>query len=124
MPPMPPMGGASMPAMGGGSAWPDSGGRMSFKEDVLPMLKNRCQECHVTGGDGERQSGLNLDGYDGLMRGTKFGPVVVPGNAMVSNLVVLVEGRAGIRMPHNRRPLSKCEVQMLRDWINQGALNN
>ncbi|MBF0215284.1 MAG: hypothetical protein HQM00_17285, partial [Magnetococcales bacterium] len=78
-------------------------GRVSFSEDVYPILQNRCQECHKAGAPGVAFSGLNLETYDGLMQGTRFGPVVVPGNAMVSNLNVLVEGRAGIRMPHNRK---------------------
>lgn len=99
-------------------------GRMSYKEDVHPILQYRCLECHQTGGPGVAYSGLNMETYEGLMKGTQFGPVVVPGNSMVSNLNVLVEGRAGIRMPHNRKRLTPCEIQILRDWVNQGAKNN
>lgn len=98
--------------------------RTSFKEDVQPILQYRCLECHKTGAPGVAYSGLNLETYDGLMKGTRFGPVVVPGNAMVSNLNVLVEGRAGIRMPHNRKRLTSCELDILRTWVNQGAKNN
>lgn len=96
----------------------------SFKSDVQPILQYRCLECHRADGPGVAYSGLNLEDYEGLMKGTKFGPIVVPGNAMVSNLNVLVEGRAGIRMPHNRKRLTPCELQVLRDWVNQGAQNN
>lgn len=97
---------------------------ISFKGDVQPILQYRCLECHRADGPGVAYSGLNLEDYDGLMKGTRFGPVVVPGNAMVSNINVLVEGRAGIRMPHNRKRLTPCEIQVLRDWVNQGAKNN
>ncbi|MBF0583559.1 MAG: hypothetical protein HQL80_04900 [Magnetococcales bacterium] len=96
----------------------------SFKSDVQPILQYRCLECHRADGPGVAYSGLNLEDYEGLMKGTRFGPVVVPGNAMVSNLNVLVEGRAGIRMPHNRKRLTPCEIQVLRNWVNQGAKNN
>ncbi|MEO5348611.1 MAG: hypothetical protein H7836_03060 [Magnetococcus sp. YQC-3] len=96
----------------------------SFKGDVQPILQYRCLECHRADGPGVAYSGLNLESYEGLMKGTRFGPVVVPGNAMVSNLNVLVEGRAGIRMPHNRKRLTPCEIQVLRNWVNQGAKNN
>jgi hypothetical protein len=60
------------------------------------------------------------------MKGTKHGPIVTPGNALTSNLVVLVDGRAdpSIRMPHNQRPLLRAQVGILRDWIQQGAKNN
>lgn len=98
--------------------------QVSFKEDVTPIIQIRCLECHKPGGDGVTQSGLDMSTYEGIMQGTKHGPIVVPGNSLVSNLNVLVEGRAGIRMPHNRRPLSECEVKLFRDWVNQGAKNN
>ncbi len=99
-------------------------GQISFKEDVRPILQIRCLECHSGNGQGVVESGLNLESYESLMRGTRFGPIVIPGNAMVSNLNVLVEGRAGIRMPHNRKRLTSCETTILHDWVNQGARNN
>ncbi|MEO5339493.1 MAG: hypothetical protein H7837_03095 [Magnetococcus sp. MYC-9] len=97
---------------------------LSFKGDVQPILQVRCLECHRGDGPGVAYSGLNMENYENLMKGTRFGPVIVPGNAMVSNLNVLVEGRAGIRMPHNRKRLTPCEIQVLRNWVNQGAKNN
>ncbi|MEO5346597.1 MAG: hypothetical protein H7834_09500 [Magnetococcus sp. YQC-9] len=118
-------GGAPGGAPGGPAAQAaGGGGRVSFAEDVVPILQNRCLECHKAGAPGFAFSGLNLESYEGLMQGTRFGPVVVPGNAMVSNLNVLVEGRAGIRMPHNRKRLTACEIDILRNWVNQGAKNN
>ncbi|HIJ83237.1 MAG: hypothetical protein HW380_565 [Magnetococcales bacterium] len=99
-------------------------GQVSFNEDVRPVLQMRCLECHSGNGPGVTYSGLNLETYEGLMKGTRFGPIVVPGNSMVSNINVLVEGRAGIRMPHNRKRLTTCEIAILRDWVNQGARNN
>ena len=102
----------------------EGGGRVSFKNDVMPILHYRCLECHRAGGPGVAYSGLNMETYEGVMKGTRFGPVVVPGNAMVSNLNVLVEGRAGIRMPHNRKRLTPCETKILSDWVNQGAKND
>ena len=51
---------------------------VSFAEDVQPILQIRCQSCHQPGGDGYEKSGLDLRSYDGLMKGTKFGPIVQP----------------------------------------------
>ncbi|MBF0146778.1 MAG: hypothetical protein HQL84_11005 [Magnetococcales bacterium] len=99
-------------------------GQISYKDDVRPIFELRCLECHTNNGPGVVGSGLNMETYEDLMRGTRFGPVIIPGNAMVSNLNVLVEGRAGIRMPHNRKRLTTCETAILRDWVNQGARNN
>lgn len=106
------------------NGWAGTAGRVSFMDDVVPILQYRCLECHKTGAPGMAFSGLNLETYDGLMKGTRYGPVVIPGNAMVSNLNVLVEGRAGIRMPHNRKRLTACEIDILRNWVNQGAKND
>jgi hypothetical protein len=114
---------ASLAFVSTGSAAEDTS-LVSFKSDVMPVLQYRCLECHRADGPGVAYSGLNLESYEGLMKGTRFGPIVVPGNAMVSNLNVLVEGRAGIRMPHNRKRLTPCEIQVLRNWVNQGAKNN
>jgi len=99
---------------------------MSYKNDVLPVIKARCLECHQPGGEGFEKSGLDLRTYEGLMKGTKFGPVVVPGDAFTSNFNVMVEGRANenLRMPHNRKKLTQCEIGILRLWVNQGAKNN
>ncbi|MGC2043313.1 MAG: hypothetical protein WA669_05775, partial [Pseudolabrys sp.] len=46
---------------------------VSFKEDILPLLKWRCASCHEAGGAGYEKSGLDLTSYAGVMKGTKFG---------------------------------------------------
>ncbi|MBF0460726.1 MAG: hypothetical protein HQL87_04945 [Magnetococcales bacterium] len=104
--------------------WAEESTQVSFKGDVQPILQYRCLECHRADGPGVAYSGLSLENYEGLMKGTRFGPIVVPGNALVSNLNVLVEGRAGVRMPHNKKRLTPCEIQVLRNWVNQGAKDN
>lgn len=99
---------------------------VSFTEDVYPILELRCMECHQPGGVGYEQSGLDLRTYDGLMKGTKHGPIVVPGSAFTSNLIAVIDGRTdpALRMPHNRRRMSKCERLLLRFWVSQGAKDN
>ena len=99
---------------------------VSFKEDVFPVLELRCLECHVPGGDGYEKSGLDLRTYESLMKGTNFGPVVVPGRAFESNLIAVIDQRTDkeLWMPHNRKRMSKCERLLLRFWVNQGAKDN
>jgi hypothetical protein len=100
---------------------------VSFAKDIQPILSKHCLECHRQGGAGESASGLNLTTYQGLMKGTKFGPVVKPGDSLSSTLLILVEGRAdpSIKMPHGDRPsLSKGEIDQLRHWVDQGAKDN
>jgi hypothetical protein len=102
----------------------DWGGVVSYQEDVYPIIHFRCLSCHEKGGIGEEKSGLNLETYEGMMKGTKHGPIVVPRNPLVSNLNVLVEGRAAVRMPHNKKRLTPCDVEILHRWVQQGARNN
>lgn len=108
----------------GGEAEPPVVG---FTADVMPILRQHCHECHLPGGEGEKASGLNMADYAGLMKGTKYGPIIKPGDSVSSTLVILVEGKAdpSINMPHGSRPpLSKDEVEKIRRWIDAGANNN
>lgn len=99
---------------------------VSFKLDVQPIIESRCTQCHAPGGDGYEKSGLDLTSYEGLMKGTKHGPIIVPGDSFTSNLNVLLEGRASpeLRMPHNQRPLLQLQQKIVADWVKQGARNN
>jgi hypothetical protein len=98
----------------------------SFREDVFPIFKGRCIECHQPGGQGYEKSGLDLTSYDGLMKGTKFGRMVIPKDPESSNLLWLLDWRASpeLRMPHGTKKLSTCDRDAIRRWIREGALNN
>jgi hypothetical protein len=97
---------------------------VSFAEDIAPIFKGWCVSCHQPGGEGYNASGLDLTSYDGLMKGTKFGPMVIPGQPDTSNLVVLIEGRAEIRMPYGHKQLPDCLRKNIWTWIFEGAKNN
>ena len=99
----------------------------SFAKDVVPVLNENCTSCHTPpSGSGYKASGLDMSSYDGLMRGTKHGPIIVPYDAFTSNLIVLIEGRAhkSITMPHGRKKIDKWKRNIIRRWIDQGAQNN
>jgi hypothetical protein len=98
----------------------------SFAEDIFPIFKGRCVECHQPGGQGYETSGLDLRSYEGLMKGTKFGAMVVPGDPDLSNLMWLLDWRASpkLQMPHGSKKLSTCDRDEIRRWIREGAKNN
>ena len=98
--------------------------KMSFAEDVVPILKGYCVSCHQPGGEGYSASGLDLTSYDGLMKGTKFGPMVVPGHPDDSNIIVLIDGKGQLRMPYGHKALPSCLRDNIYSWIFQGAKNN
>ena len=99
---------------------------MSFAEDIAPIFKGRCVGCHQAGSEGYEKSGLDLATYEGLMKGTKFGAMVIPRDPASSNLMWLLDWRASpeLRMPHGRKKLSTCDRNALRAWIREGAKNN
>ena len=82
--------------------------------------------CHVEGGKGLKASGLSMESYDNLMKGTDNGPIIKPNDAISSTLVMLVEGRAdpSIRMPHGKKNLPKEDIAVIKLWVDQGAKNN
>lgn len=100
--------------------------QMSFSEDILPIFKGRCIGCHQPGGAGYEKSGLDLRTFEGLMKGTKYGPMVIPGDPDISNLIWLLDWRASpeLRMPHGKKKLSICDRDDIRRWILQGAKDN
>jgi mono/diheme cytochrome c family protein len=98
----------------------------SFGEDVMPIFRGRCVACHQAGGEGTAASGLDLSSYAAVMKGTKFGPIVVPGDPDASNLMRLLDWRAApeLRMPHGSKKLSTCDRDAIRAWIREGAKDN
>jgi len=98
---------------------------LTYQADIKPIIEANCVSCHVPGGTGYEQTGLQLDSYDALMKGTKLGPVVVAGSSVSSTLYRLVSGQAdpSIRMPHGQGALPDAEVSKIAAWIDQGAKN-
>ena len=98
---------------------------LTYQTNIKPILDANCVSCHVPGGEGYEKSGLLLDSYDGLMKGTKFGAVVVPGSSVGSTLYRLVSGQAdpSIRMPHGQASLPDADIATIAALIDQGAKN-
>lgn len=102
---------------------------VSFQKDVYPILKASCAECHTApDGEGYQKSGLAVGTYEELMKGTKMGPVIIPGQSLNSSLNRLIEGRPGvnpsIQMPHGKVKLPEEKLTLIRKWVDQGAKNN
>lgn len=95
----------------------------SFAEDVLPIFKASCVQCHGGEVDGEvvKEVSLDLTTYEGVMAGSEFGEVVEGGNPDESMLFVIVE--AG-DMPQEGDPLPAEQIETIRRWIAEGAPNN
>ena len=99
---------------------------VSFSKDIMPVLSQNCLHCHTQGGEGQVASGLSMESYADLMKGTKHGPVIKPGQSYASTLQILVEHKADVslNMPKGGGKLSTDQIELIGKWIDQGAKNN
>jgi len=108
---------------------------VSFADDVQPILAASCVECHDKSAEGYATSGFSLNDYNGVMKGTSFGPVVVPNSSMSSSLYLLVAHKTdpAIHMPpHHEEAMAKGrgdalteeQIETIGAWIDQGANDN
>ncbi|MCH7946322.1 MAG: putative Ig domain-containing protein [candidate division Zixibacteria bacterium] len=102
---------------------------VSYGSDVRPILVASCaiSACH---GSAPIQSGLNMGTATWTQiraaSGNVGGLVVVAGNASSSNLYLKTTTNPpfNARMPLTGGFLSTTQQNLIRDWINQGALDN
>lgn len=94
---------------------------VDFGREVFPILQRSCFECH---GGNATKGGLQLDSAEAIARGGSSGKAVVAGKAAASELfrrVTLAEGHDE-RMPKRGDALTQRETNLLRNWINAGAV--
>ncbi len=105
---------------------------VSFEKDVMPILNNYCVMCHLPGA---AQGGLSLypDAWSELVGiPSKQSPLlqVEPGSPESSYFYIkLIEtgesvGGSGQLMPIQQPPLAQDQIETIRLWIEQGALQN
>lgn len=103
---------------------------VSFSTQVQPIFTNRCVNagCHPGGGAPfPLQASVSYGNLVGVT--ATNGPCagdkrVLPFSADASALVKRLEGTCGFQMPLGGTPLPADQIQLIRDWINQGAANN
>lgn len=101
---------------------------VSFKQDVHPLLRQNCYDCHS---NSSRQGDLNLEGFDNLIAENKKrtkAPLIIPGQSGQSYLyITLVTKNSSLRMPPaylGRDKLPDSEINIIKKWIDEGAKNN
>ena len=87
-----------------------------FESDVLPILKANCVHCH---GSETQIMEMNLATYEGVMKGSESGAVVIAGDASASRLYRMVH--EGLMPPDEGTTLSEEQVATIRAWIEAGA---
>ena len=109
--------------------------QISFAGDVEPIFLTNCVACHDHAAEGIAASGFSMVDYDSIMKGTKFGPVVIPNSSISSTLYLVIAKKTSpeIQMPPQHEtslaegrgtPLTGDQIEIIGKWIDQGALNN
>jgi uncharacterized membrane protein len=93
-------------------------GIISLAKDIQPVFTSKCVVCH----QGTPASG-GLSQQSALQR-------VLPGQPDKSYLVAKLQGAqvqaggSGGQMPYGTLPLAQSQIDLIKLWITQGALNN
>lgn len=91
---------------------------VDYQRDVLPILQERCFDCHS---EGNAESNLRLDSVVETLRGGDSGEATVkPGDPAGSYLIArITTENSNERMPPEADPLPQAEVDVLRAWIEE-----
>ena len=84
---------------------------VSFGKDIMPIFKKYADDKHGS------KSSYSLESYEGVMKN------VLPGNPEGSKLYQRLNGQGGPVMPPGNK-LPDNLIQLIYDWIKQGAKNN
>ena len=90
-----------------------------YIREVKPILRDHCLRCH---GPIKAKANLRLDTRTFALKGGKDGPALVVGNVEKSLLVKKITAeKEEDRMPPEGKPLSEKQIEILKNWIANGA---
>ena len=94
--------------------------KIDFVRDIQPIFRASCSPCHF----GDKPKGeLRLDNKASAMKGGISGAVIKPGNGNGSRLLDRIQGLHGEkRMPLGGEPLAPAQVELIKRWIDEGAV--
>lgn len=98
---------------------PPPAAEVSFNQDILPIFEQKCAACHGTFG------GWDASSYDATMTTGNNAPVVIPGdpeNSLLAQKLLGTHTEGAIMPPGGKLPDD--EIQIVLDWISNGALDN
>src|SRR5580693_5262367 len=96
------------------AAWAQTPAKVSFSQDVAPILSRNCSQCH---GQRLAMASLDLGSREGALKGGQHGPAIVPGDAAGSRLYRRLTGEEKPQMPMGGR-LTDPEIAIIKNWID------
>ena len=94
---------------------------VSFHRDIRPILQKQCSGCHYPGGT---SGGLDVTSYVAFKTGGGRGAAFVAGDADESLTMKYLMAVVQPRMPMGGPPLPKEQIELFRDWIRGGAVDD
>lgn len=114
------IGASELPAAVTPPATPALPGRTpTFVADIRPIFKARCAECH---GGAEPEGGFDVDHGTDYWRLYAQTPLVVATHANESMLVRIVQGDAPALAKPRKHRLPDAELDVVKRWIDAGAV--
>ena len=94
--------------------------KVSFSQDIQPILNQNCVQCH--GGVRQKNGVSFIYREEALGIGKSGRRTIVPGHPDQSELIARVTSSdLEARMPYHSPPLSPQQIDLLQRWIKQGA---
>ena len=99
---------------------------VTYATDMKPIFEASCVKCH----SGDRpKARLKMDTLEGVLKGTKQGKIVTPGDSansvIIKSIAHLTKDPEGWMPPPNNKagikPLTPEQIGLIRAWIDQGA---
>ncbi len=97
--------------------------KVSFNDDIRPLLSNNCFHCHGPD-EGDRKAGLRLDTHEGATADNDGVRAIVPGDLDASELIYrITTGDPDELMPPPKKGkrFTPEQVALLKQWVEEGA---
>ena len=97
--------------------------QVSYYTQIRPILQASCQGCHQPA---KPQGDYIMTAFDAMVAGGESGEVAItpgdPSASWILERITPIDGEA--EMPPDGPPLADAEVELVRRWIEQGAIND
>ncbi|WKN41214.1 DUF1553 domain-containing protein [Tunicatimonas pelagia] len=98
----------------------DTNEPISYNQHIRPIINSKCISCH---GGVKKSAGVSFLFREEALDTAESGiPAIVPGDAESSGMYQrIVHHDPEYRMPSDGEPLNEAEIELISQWINEGA---
>jgi WD40 repeat protein len=93
--------------------------KVDYVQDVLPILESYCIGCHT---QDDPEGGFVMESHAEMLVGGGSGLAITPGESNSSRMMLMLTGKVDPKMPPEGEDApSQDEIEVLANWIDQGA---